>query len=463
MKKLVTIICAGMTMFSCSNEIELMNNETKAFDTKNLEVSNNVTLNDIQTYMEKGSAIASRNGGNGEIEVITYQNDTVMYLLKYGNGWEMMPGDKRFPIRVAYNDEGTLDYDNMHDGQRAWFENIAEEIHVMKKYGKGIENKYCKVWNSFSKKGKKKESNSRSQNGEWILHNTREESTITEKPHLITTAWHQGVTKWYQEYILEEYNMYCPMQTNREYHRSVGCTAVAGGQVLFHLHKQGWSLSDIPNTAMPIDTIYSFTNPMEIVWSGVEDGQTEAIAKLLGHIGVLSHMNYEDWGSGAYLRNGLEEAFDHYGIECSILDFWDISKIKSDLNSNLPVIVSMTGSDNKNEPVGHTVIIDGYKNITTNYTDVYIYIEDPKTYPGDIYDHDEGMEPLPEEGPTQEESYTVSSNYLYINWGNGSIDNTSYYASHDLYYYLTDETTNEQYRVTFDREKRMLYNLSQKE
>lgn len=28
MKKLLTIICAGMTMFSCSNEIELMNNET---------------------------------------------------------------------------------------------------------------------------------------------------------------------------------------------------------------------------------------------------------------------------------------------------------------------------------------------------------------------------------------------------------------------------------------------------
>lgn len=136
MKKLVTIICAGMTMFSCSNEIELMNNETKAFDTKNLEVSNNVTLNDIQTYMEKGSAIASRNGGNGEIEVITYQNDTVMYLLKYGNGWEMMPGDKRFPLRVAYNDEGTLEYENMHDGQRAWFENLAKEIHTIKKIWK---------------------------------------------------------------------------------------------------------------------------------------------------------------------------------------------------------------------------------------------------------------------------------------------------------------------------------------
>ena len=384
-----------------------------------------------------------------------------MYLLKYGNGWEMMPGDKRFPLRVAYNDEGTLEYENMHDGQRAWFENLAEEIHTIKKYGKSIENEYCKVWNAFTKKGKKKHSSSRSQNGEWILHNTREEVTITEKPHLITTTWHQGITGPLQ--FVEHYNMYCPIQSNGIYHKPAGCTPVAGGQVLLHLYKQGWSLSGIPNVAMPNSTMseYTFTSPTTSLWGNVRNGSTDAIAKLLGHVGVLSHTTYTDNGSGAYLRNDLENAFVHYGVNCSILNSWDITKMKNNLNSNLPVIVSMTGRDNKkNKDVGHTVIVDGYKHINTRYTDVYIYVDNPDTYPGDIYDHEEGMDPVPGEGPTQEDTYTVESDYLYINWGYGAIDNTSYYVLHDLYYYYTDETTGNKYRVTFDREKRMLYNLS---
>lgn len=80
MKKLSLIVLTGMMLYSCSNEVDLINNEIPNLEIEVEEVSNNVTLDDIQTYMEKGSAIACRNGGNGEIEVITYQNDTVIYL-----------------------------------------------------------------------------------------------------------------------------------------------------------------------------------------------------------------------------------------------------------------------------------------------------------------------------------------------------------------------------------------------
>ena len=60
MKKLSLIVLTGMMLYSCSNEVDLINNEIPNLEIEVEEVSNNVTLDDIQTYMEKGSAIASR-------------------------------------------------------------------------------------------------------------------------------------------------------------------------------------------------------------------------------------------------------------------------------------------------------------------------------------------------------------------------------------------------------------------
>lgn len=462
MKKILFTLLGCMVLSSCTNEVEQMvTNREEMHDVLSVieEENSNVTLTDIQAYMDKGSVIASRNGGDGDIEVITYQNDTVMYLLKYADGWEMMPSDKRFPLRVAYNDEGTLDYTNMHDAQRAWFESMAEEIHVMKKQGKGIENEYCKVWNALTKKSKKKDKSiSRGNNGEWIYHNTREESTITEKPHLITTAWHQGVTGPLQ--FVEAYNIFCPIQSNGLYNKPAGCTAVAGGQVLFYFYKQGWSLAGIPNVATPNSNMseYSYTEPTNAVWNYVQLGYTNAIAKLLGHIGFLSNMTYYDDKSEATLAQ-LTDALLHYGVDGTLQDSWDITKMRNNLSSNLPVIVSMAGVDNKYKRTAHSLIVDGYKQITTRYTDVYIYIEDPNSYQGDMYDHDEGMNPVPEEGPTQEDTYTTSAIYLYVNWGDGVIDNTSYLASNHLSHTKVDKETNQVYNVIYNMEKKMLYDL----
>ena len=106
MKKILFTLLGCMVLSSCTNEVEQMvTNREEMHDVLSVieEENSNVTLTDIQAYMDKGSVIASRNGGDGDIEVITYQNDTVMYLLKYADGWEMMPSDKRFPLRVAYN------------------------------------------------------------------------------------------------------------------------------------------------------------------------------------------------------------------------------------------------------------------------------------------------------------------------------------------------------------------------
>lgn len=451
MKKVLSFLLGCMIMASCSNEAEILN---ESFDAQNelqtmVEVSDNqnVTLTDIQAYMEKGSAIASRNGGDGEIEVITYQNDTVMYLLKYGNGWEMMPGDKRFPLRVAYNDEGTLDYANMHDAQRAWFESMAEEIHVMKKHGKGIENEYCKVWNAFSKKNKKKNNHAKSRTvidgqGGWLYHNTRQESYVSgQKNHLITTLWHQN----------HPYNKYCPKDSaDASKKSSVGCVAVAAGQVFHYMHKIIGVPAKMPESATE-DTAareYVFAGWSAEPWTEVKKGKEDYIALLLGHIGNICDMHYSYGASGADFYHDLYiKALPQYDINADYTGSWNPSYIVDDLDSNMPILADMHTSGVGS--VGHTLIIDGYKEITTQYTDVYIYVEDMDSYPGDIYDHDEEMNPVPEEGPTQETSYFTTDTYYLVNWGSGYSDDTFYHSGINL--------SNGGY--TYNTNKRILYNL----
>lgn len=443
MKKFLTFIFASMTMFSCSNEMELMNNETKALDTETLEVSNNVTLNDIQNYMEKGSAIASRNGGNGEIEVITYQNDTVMYLLKYANGWEMMPGDKRYPLRIAYSDEGSLNYTSMSEAEQAWFEGMAEEIHQMKMYGGNYENNYCKIWNRFSQKKKNIKSRSGIEGEDnWLLHNVKEESTIkADKGHLLTTTWDQ----WYNEY--------CPPTSTGNRNCPTGCVATAVSQVLFYLHELWGVPSHMVTTPNynPSKKEYTFSGWETYPWNNMNYNN---ISLLQGHVGVLSSMKYRDNGSISTLEDKAQNALSYYGINSDYKKTWDSSIIMSNLDSNIPVIGGMLTTDDQ----GHAIVIDGYRKIFTEYTEVYIYVEDPDSYQGDMYDHDESGDPVPGEGRTREISYNTTDIYYLFNWGTGSNPNIYYLAGMNPSYDFGGETG----YINFNGAKRMLCNLRKK-
>lgn len=458
MKKILFTLLGCMVLASCNNEVEQMvTNFEEQHDvlSVNEEENSNVTLADIQAYMDKGSDIASRNGGDGEIEVVTYQNDTVMYLLKYADGWEMMPSDKRFPLRVAYNDEGTLDYANMHDAQRAWFESIAEEIHVMKKHGKGIENEYCKVWNALTKKNKKKDNHkSRSENGEWILHNTREVVSIEEISHLISTNWAAWSERSYSG--KPDFNMYCPIDSILQKHDLVAYAAVCGAQVLYHFHKLWGIPATMPRNAVYIDGEYQFGVWDSSQWTEIAKGDTnvdngmEAIALLLGHVNSLCG----PVGSDPSAYSDLPYALGKYGIGCSRMQTWDNNIIRNNINSNRPIIGDITGTM-VDTSVRNTLIIDGYKYISTTYTDVYIYINEPGSYTGDMYDHDESGNPVPEEGPSQEETYTINDMYYMVKWGSGYVDNT---------YYLSYNPINYDYGsgigiVPYNRNKKMLYDF----
>lgn len=454
MKKILFTLLGCMVLASCNNEVEQMvANFEEQHDvlSVNEEGNSNVTLTDIQAYMDKGSDIASRNGGDGEIEVITYQNDTVMYLLKYAEGWEMMPGDKRFPLRVAYNDEGTLDYANMHDAQRAWFESMAEDIHYMKNNEEYYENENSKLWNRL--KERKTSLKSRTvidgQDG-WIYHNTRVVTSVkVQKDHILGTVWHKNTP----------YNQFTPFElSSNSIHCSAGSTAVAVGQTLNYLHT---FIGTPTQTVMTeeydaVNRKYVFSNWSTSPWRNIAQGSDVHIARLLGHIGTLCDMEYVSWNNSyCNFQTDLIKALNTYGITATLQYSWNTDLILDNLNRNLPLLaeirsrVIVEDKECEEDDGSHTVTIDGYKIIDTQYTDVYIHVEDPKSYPGDIYDHDASGDPIPEEGPTRETSYTTTDVYVLFNWGYGNTDNTAYLSNSNIFY------NGASYRFT----DRMWYNL----
>lgn len=462
MKNILLIVCGCMVMLSCNNGLDSIDNGIKYPDINDRKVSNKITLEDIQFYMEKSSPIASRNGGNGEIKVITLQNDTVMYLLKYNSGWEVMPSDKRFPLCVAYNNESEFNYANMHDAQRAWFDNLAKDIYFVKKYGGNSENEHCKVWNHLLNSKSIEKRNSRSlmddeveEPGGWMLHNTRVQENILEQNHLLFTHWSQCMG--FDIFDLPDYNMYCPPRSTGEGNCPVGCAAVAAGQVLYYLHSIWGVPANMVTTATynQSDKKYIFSGWSNSKWANIDNNDIESIALLLGHVGTLCDMQYNDDSSGTNTYEKLPDVLDAYGIGYSKKQSWDESIIRNNISMDKPVIGRITGVGENGKNAKHVLVIDGYRYVCTTYTDVYIYVDDYNSYPGDIYDHFESDDPFPEEGPTLEETYNVNVMYYMINWGYGETDNTYYVSYHPLNYtYNNDYGT-----VPYKDGKQMFYDF----
>ncbi|GEM_PF-6531086 len=406
-------------LLSCANEPPEFYLESQLPEVQTNDFA--VGIDDVENYLSVNST--STRSANARINPVTYLKDTVMYIVNYPNGFEVLPGDKRFPIKIAFNDSCGLDMENLNDAQKMWFDHMSEEIYYVKK--DTIQNEYCKVWDSLDKK--KKYIHTKGSGG-WIYHNTRSTSSTTGKNHLLTISWKQG----------DPYNQFCPFKSTGSSKCPVGCTIVAGGMLLDYLNRIWGFPSQTVATATynQSNNTYSFSGSTS--WNAIRQGDNTAIARLLGHLGVLSGTHYGDKQSGASLHKDLYAGLRSYGINCSKKTTWDVSVIKNSLNSNIPVIAEMWGYGGNNIKEGHTIVIDGFKEIKGYYTDIYIYVNDLDSYPGDIYDHGPDGDPVPAEGPTQETSYTITTLYYLINWGYAFIDNTYYYSTSSINYNYGD-------------------------
>lgn len=409
-----------ISFMSCSEDfIEIPNNTTTAKQANDFSVS----IKDVCTYLSKDKKKITRAKDIMDIEPICHKDDTVMYKVMFEKGWKLISADKRYPAVLAYNDS-TESTSEFYD----WYiNNIGEDIYYTKR-SSGLADTISTDWriagmdatSLMASRGREDPSEPGESEGEWILYNIISEDTTYNKPHLMNTHWDQSQT----DNTSPIYNKYTPMEGPS--HCLVGCTNVAGGQILLYLH-QYWNYSPATIDSVYFDSVqnkpifYGYSNS---IWSGMDNNDEESIAMFLSYIGQRGQTTYSRFGSSApflYFKNG---PMNDYGITCTTDNSWDESHVNSSIYANIPVFVEIF-EDNANP--GHAIVIDGVRHEHSDVTELYIYVTDPEQYfqeDNPLYDVD-SLEP-----PTgylyEIRSYSNDYYYYQINAGSGIEDNTYY-------------------------------------
>ena len=80
------------------------------------------------------------------IEPFVVKEDTLLYIVNYEDGWIIIAGDKRINPIVAESDKGSISMQIDNDNLITWIDSYADEINVIRYYGKEEENEYTKLW-----------------------------------------------------------------------------------------------------------------------------------------------------------------------------------------------------------------------------------------------------------------------------------------------------------------------------
>ena len=105
--KYFTIICILLSVFSCSR---METGPVLSRDNRPGCIANQVSLNDIDSYISvKG--FPSTKGERPKIEPIVFKRDTVMYLVNYQKGWELLSGVKKASRVLMKSETGVHSYD----------------------------------------------------------------------------------------------------------------------------------------------------------------------------------------------------------------------------------------------------------------------------------------------------------------------------------------------------------------
>jgi hypothetical protein len=411
---LLLIICAS-ALISCYKE-SLSEDKTNTTIVSAPDSDCFISVEQIKSYIAR-TRPDTKNGGELDYTIKPYggsADNPLLYIVNYGesNGWQILSSDSRTPAIVA---EGETGYFSLEEGSPAvqvWLDCMATDMANVRCAGDEdlvftAEEiaAHKSVWGA--RPGVRVLPGD--ENGHWEVTTTTEWCLAEEIEHM-TPHWAQG----------EPYNTYCPLKSNSSTERApAGCVAIAAAEVLYYLHNHlgvpasmvdyGYCVGDINN--------YSryFSGSSTGIWSQMNyNHQTygaDAEALMIGHIGGIISMNYQNEYAWALPDNIRTNLFPAYGITCS-QGAYEQNYVRNNLGNHMPVIV--TASDLL-IPINfdiHCFVIDGFRKTYTKYIHYHYWVPgepdpwNPKYPPG--FDHN----------PYYTYTYstpTVSS--IKINWG----------------------------------------------
>ena len=320
-----------------------LENESSEYSDQNEIITNEntiVTLDEARKiaieFMHENSNSELRSGKANEIlktECIIEDNDTLMYLVNFDNGFTLVSGSSAtYPI-LGFEDQSNLYEDDINNNLDLsfWFEYVKGQIKET------LKDTIVEYYDPLEWKDVTAYSQTRIGVGE----SGRITGRVGEELCLIKTNWHQG----------PPYNNYTPYVGSNYSNGNApaGCVAIAIGQILFY-HKKMSNYSDWDKLANP--DIYPETMGQFIKTIGA--GVSMVYSKDGSHPKILTKVN---------LYPGPKDFFESVGYKVKSSNF-SLNEIAYQLDKKNPVYISgYKDSDFLNAPnifKGHAWVCDAY-------------------------------------------------------------------------------------------------------
>ncbi|MBQ3070566.1 MAG: C10 family peptidase [Tidjanibacter sp.] len=419
--------------------------KTVTFEGHVVDMDYLVTSADLETYLELQPN--SPNGIKRAVKSVEAKGPnadvTLMYVVNYDKGWEILSADKRAQPVLAFSDGGEFSFETANPGEKVWLEGLACDVLNLRTADKALQSRAAEnnpnvgFWRGLELRKKMMEEELEMmtrielpdsitlppltplpdmpdypEHGHWELTGTTTESVPVD------TVNHMTQTRWYQKY---PWNYYCPLENGQR--TIAGCVAIAAAQMLYYLHNK----IGHPQSALLEPSFYeeypnyndsTIWNVMGHRWIGTIGVEELSAARLIRDVGAKAEVEYGISNSGgAYTSDMPVKVFQPYGISCAFADY-AVSTVKSSLRQGMPVYMTAYS-----EPLsgGHAFIIDGYIRYKTVTTYEYSWFYDEEFAANNPID-----KVLPRyeyrDGP-------ADIQYICMNWGwYDDIDNYTWYG-----------------------------------
>ncbi len=448
--KYVSFAFASFCVLSCSNMI------TPTLPSEDnpdlLSQSNyNVSLKDIETYLENYKGLPPTKSGDVSISPILSSVDTVLYLINYNKGWEILSADRRAPRVFAMSSDGHLDLDSLYaiPPVEALISAFTDRISYLKQHPNlEVSTDFKDSWDDILGGGRFVD--------EWTLISSYildEGDSI--QPHLTQTRWGQN-SPW---------NVRAPYtDSTLTTHCLTGCVPVAGAQMLYYLHNMlgipsmmyadSYTAAYIPQNANYLilsASDVSFSNYSSSAWNSLpltnnDSGNFSTVSTLMVQLGLLIQAQYRVNSTGSYtyyLKPAFQNAFT---IESTWLNGVDFTIIADEImQDQMPVILELYLSDYS---AGHCAIVDACKEQYQIIRRLFRRRVDAPVNPGGPN--------LPQYEYKMEDDYEVQNRYFGLNWGwNGS----GMYSGNDVMWFSESAMSWTAENYTFSYFSCMIYDF----
>ena len=379
----------------------------------------NVTSSDINNYLCGIKGLTPTRAAEVSIDPVINGRDTVMFLVNYEDGWEVLSGDLRASRVLVSGEHGNITLDDLssNPSMAAFMRKLSSGMSdIMHNDSFVLPEDFQDSW------GNRGDPSHGGPVYTLVSVITRDTVAyeIKERDHLLETKWGEAYP-WNQVTPFTDYT--------RTQRCNVGCVPVASAQVLYYLNDQ-WG---VPATAYEngycnayvIDSLIITPNHVVLwnasssAWSQMPlnnsySSGTDLVSNLMLDLGVkYSSVYYSNGDAKAHVQDAVT-VFPQYGISCQLCNLQQSSSPTTDMRNifddqiydeSIPVIMSILDPNQNDE---HTLVVDGYKR---RHIDIYTTIEYYTTGPLGII--------LPGQLPDRVDHFHDYENTtsVAINWG----------------------------------------------